>query len=339
MSNYDSALKIVNRLRANGRIAYFAGGWVRDYIMKHPSDDIDIATDAEVQEILELFPKTLHVGIQFGVVIVLMDGHPFEVATFRKDVEYKDGRKPERIEPASPQIDAERRDFTINGMFYDPVESKIYDYVGGKEDIAKSVIRTIGNPYDRFFEDRLRIIRAFRFSARFNFRIDPETEQAIQGYADSLFPSVAMERVWQEFCKMAAFPNFDLALIGLHRAKVLGIIFPDLAKVHLSDLEKQVMPIRNYPKNIPETFFLRELFPQMSIDKVLEMGKYLKAPNKGLDQLKFYMENEPFDIRLADYPSVKFYSNPDAGMCLKVYAARLSDPGAFLKEHEEKKRG
>lgn len=340
MPNHSHALKIVTRLVSSGHTAYFAGGWVRDFVMQHPSDDIDIATSATPAEILDLFPNTLLVGIQFGVVVVLIDGHPFEVATFRKDLEYRDGRKPEQIEQASPRVDALRRDFTINGMFYDPLEEKIHDYVGGMEDIGKGVIRAIGYPYDRFFEDRLRMVRAFRFAARFDFRIDPETEQAIIENAPLLFPAVAMERIWQEFCKMSAYPHFDRALLGMHRLKLLPVIFPELAKVPLHEMEKRVAPLKNYPKEAPKTLFLHELFPHDKLDELVATAKYLKAPNREIELLSFYVDNFPFDMRLSRTQSVYFYANPDAEMCLKIYAARLEnkEAEAFLKSHEDKKK-
>ena len=131
------ATEIVKKLNKAGYIAYFAGGWVRDHVMKHPSSDIDIATNAPPEKILDLFPRTILVGLAFGVVIVSVNGHQFEVSTFRKDIGYADGRKPLKIELATPQEDAQRRDFTINGMFYDPQEETIYDYVHGVEDIKR----------------------------------------------------------------------------------------------------------------------------------------------------------------------------------------------------------
>ncbi len=306
--------------------------------MDHPSEDIDIATSAKPEEIVDLFPNTILVGIQFGVVVVLIEGHPFEVATFRKDLEYKDGRKPEQIEHATPKVDALRRDFTINGMFYDPIEEKIHDYVDGVEDIKRGILRAIGNPYDRFFEDRLRMVRALRFAARFNFHLDLDTEKAIEQYAPDLFPSVAMERIWQEFCKMSDYSNFDRALIGMHRLKLLPIIFPDLEHLPLHQLEKQLAPLKHYPKNAPKAVFLTELFPEASEGKLLSLGKYLKASNKDLEFLSFYKKNFPFDIRLTRYESAKFYAHKDSEMSLAVYASRLEDPEEFLKAHEEKRK-
>ena len=171
------ATAIVRKLVAAGYTAYFAGGWVRDYLMGHPSEDIDLATDAPPEKIIDLFPKTLLVGVAFGVVVVIVDGHQFEVATFRRDIDYADGRKPSKIELSTAEEDAFRRDFTINGMFYDPLTNQILDYVGGQEDLKKKIIRAIGNPHKRIQEDRLRMIRAVRLSCRFDFQIEEKTKE------------------------------------------------------------------------------------------------------------------------------------------------------------------
>jgi poly(A) polymerase len=203
MRNFALAKQIVQTLVKAGFTTYFAGGWVRDYLMNHPSDDIDIATGAPVDVIQNLFPKTIPVGLAFGIVIVVVEEHQFEVATFRKEKGYVDGRRPTHIESATPEEDALRRDFTINGLFWDPLTETLYDYVEGQKDLRSGIIRAIGDPHARFLEDRLRMIRAVRYSTRFNFSIEIETYQAILTHAKSLFPSVAIERIWQEFHKMA----------------------------------------------------------------------------------------------------------------------------------------
>src|SRR3990167_4716975 len=171
MTAFSIACDIVKKLNSLGFIAYFAGGWVRDFLMNRTSDDIDIATSATVEDLQRIFQKTIPVGVSFGIIIVVEKGHQFEVATFRKDEGSRDGRRPISIEPATPEKDAERRDFTINGLFYDPIEKKILDFVQGREDIKLGVIRAIGNPHDRFLEDRLRMIRAVRYASRFHFSI------------------------------------------------------------------------------------------------------------------------------------------------------------------------
>lgn len=336
MDGLPFAIEIVKTLKRHGHIAYFAGGWVRDKIMGKASDDIDIATSASPEEVLDLFPRTLLVGLQFGVVIVLMDGHQFEVSTFRKDIEYTNGRKPLRIEQTGPKEDALRRDFTINGMFYDPIEEKIHDYVGGKEDILRGVVRTIGDPLERFTEDRLRMIRAFRFAARFGFNIEPETQEAIRASADTLFPAVAIERVWQEFTKMHAFPHFHQALKEMHRLGLLQVIFKKLQGVHLKEIEKRVSPIQHYPEGVPTAIFLVELFPEASLEELETTAKDLKVPGKEIDFILYYKSMFPFKIHEKRQLSANFYAHRYAPLCLLIYAARLDEKEKeyFLMTHK-----
>lgn len=331
---HSHAIDVVKRLNQEGHMAYFAGGWVRDFLMGHPSDDIDIATSATPEQILDLFPRTILVGLQFGVVIVSIDGHQYEVATFRKDIDYQNGRKPEKIELSTPLEDAQRRDFTINGMFYDPIEDVIHDYVGGKKDLERGVIRAIGNPDERFFEDRLRMIRAIRFASRFQFHIDPETEEAIRSNAPLLFPAVAMERIWQEFCKMHAYPGFDKALIDLHRHGLLQIIFPTLPIKKLKELEERLIPFKSYPKDAPTCFFLQELFSESTDDELISIAKRLKLCNKDIEILLFYRAHIPFEEQIP-HQRATFYAHKDSELCLNIFAARLAplDREAFLYRH------
>lgn len=343
MENREKAEKIVKKLVREGYIAYFAGGWVRDYLMGHPSADIDIATDAPPEKILDLFPYTVPVGIAFGVIIVVMEGHAFEVSTFRRDLEYEGGRKPTGIVLSSPEEDAVRRDFTINGMFYDPLENVVYDYVKGREDISRQVIRTIGDPFERFFEDRLRMIRAVRFAARFGFSIDPETQQGIIDYADSLFPAVAVERVWQELSKMAKAPRFDYALIELHRLGLLPVMLPGLTNVHLNDIKKRVANFAHFPPNTPTMIYIRELFPDSSIQELLVLTQMMRTSLHEMQVLKFvhtYHDKLYQENALSKKEWVYFYAHPEAELCIGVAAAKL-DPVArevFLEQHEARKK-
>src|SRR5215469_4932074 len=159
------ARAVAARLRSEGHIAYFAGGCVRDLVRGLTPKDYDIATDARPENVQTLFPRTYAVGAHFGVIIVLEDSFQFEVATFRSDEAYIDGRHPSAVHFSSPEEDARRRDFTINGMFFDPVSDKVIDLVGGQADIGAKLIRAIGDPAKRFAEDRLRMLRAVRFAA------------------------------------------------------------------------------------------------------------------------------------------------------------------------------
>jgi poly(A) polymerase len=213
------------------------------------------------------------------------------------------------------------------------------DYVGGVEDIKKGVVRAIGNPDERFYEDRLRMIRACRFAARFDFHIDLETQEAIKNNALGLFPSVAMERVWQEFCKMSAYPRFERALVELHRFGLLQILFPQLHVKKLKELEELVQPIAHYPKGTPTLFFLSELFQDLSKEEIVDLSKSLKAPNKEIDLLSFYLEAYPFSLEKSPSTLSRFYAYPQSGLCLEIFAARL-EPQAkekFLSAHEKMK--
>ena len=237
MSALKYAQDICRELRQSGHIAYFAGGWVRDHLLGIESADIDIATDATPEEIVKIFPDHVLVGAQFGVVLVLYGPFQFEVTTFRQDVLYENGRKPsEVLLKSSPEEDAKRRDFTINGMFFNPVTEELYDFVGGKEDIQKKSIRSIGKADERFQEDRLRMLRAIRFAHRFGFTIEEETRKSIAKCSHTLLPAVSMERIWQELCKMRAYPLFKEALLEMHALGLLSTIFPPLKNVSEQEL-------------------------------------------------------------------------------------------------------
>lgn len=317
------AKHIVAKLKRHGHEAYFAGGWVRDYCMNHPSADIDIATDAPPEKILDLFPHTILVGLAFAVVIVVLEGHQFEVSTFRKDLHYENGRKPVGIVLCGAEEDALRRDFTINGMFYDPLEEKLIDYVGGQADIEKKVIRAIGDPYLRFNEDRLRMIRAVRFCSRFGFRIDPETEEGIKANAFSLIPAVAMERIFHEFQKIIAFPNVEEALLEMHRLGLLAAIFPSLQHLHLNDLRARVESFPRFPRNTPTILYLMELFPEASLQEQLNICQLLRTSGEEmrLVELMFHLREISKQEDLTEW--AHFYAQANSKLLVEVVAAQL----------------
>lgn len=344
---HDTAKKVVKRLQQAGHIAYYAGGWVRDFLMQLPSDDIDIATSASVSEVQHLFAKTVPVGVAFGIVIVVEEGAQFEVATFRRDRGYVDGRRPTGIDPARPEEDAKRRDFTINGLFYDPITEELFDYVGGAEDIKRKIIRAIGNPHERFAEDRLRMMRAVRYSTRFGFPIEEETEKAILVHASELLPAVAMERVWQEFKKMSTFAHFDKGLIQLHKLHLLPVIFPALKEVPLSEITKRVRCIADFPKGAPPFAELLELFPDHSLEQIEALAEYLKLSNEESAFAHFYHHAQALFAlpkswldKLEKIEWAEFYANPFCSICLEMIAAHYpkSERAHFLKEHAQRKQ-
>ena len=197
----EGAREVVRRLTARGHRALFAGGCVRDMLLGVPPQDYDVATDADPQEVIGIFPNARTVGAHFGVVVVPLGDHAFEVARFRRDVGYSDGRHPDAVAPADEREDALRRDFTINGMFQDPGTGRTIDYVGGLRDLQRGVIRAIGSPEQRFVEDRLRMLRAVRFGARYNWPIDPDTLAAIRTGASGIHV-VSSERVRDELLQV-----------------------------------------------------------------------------------------------------------------------------------------
>jgi poly(A) polymerase len=210
----EAARRIVQVLRKAGFRALWAGGCVRDKVMDREPEDYDVATEARPDQVSALFDKTVPTGASFGVVLVIEKGCPVEVATFRSDGRYLDGRHPEEVHFSGEREDALRRDFTINGMFYDPIEDRVIDYVGGREDIRAGILRCIGDPARRFSEDRLRLIRAVRFAARFRFRIEPVTFEALKREAAHV-TEVSAERIRDELIKI---------LTGLHPADAMRLL-------------------------------------------------------------------------------------------------------------------
>src|ERR1044072_330923 len=181
-----TASEIVRNLRGAGHVAYYAGGGVRDLLRGQAPKDIDIATDARPETVQKMFPRTYAVGAHFGVIVVLEGDFQFEVATFRSDGAYLDGRRPVEVHFATAEEDAARRDFTINGMFFDPERDEVIDYIGGRADLERRVIRAIGDPGQRFAEDRLRMLRALRFATVLGFDIEGKTWDAIVASADAI---------------------------------------------------------------------------------------------------------------------------------------------------------
>ncbi|HPC22414.1 MAG: CCA tRNA nucleotidyltransferase [Phycisphaerae bacterium] len=221
----DAAVAIVRKLVDAGHTALLAGGCVRDLLLGHPPQDYDVATSARPEQIVQLFRSTRLVGAQFGVVLVRKRRRWVEVATFRWDGPYLDGRRPSKVVFSDAREDALRRDFTVNGMFFDPLAGQVIDYVGGQPDLKAGVIRAIGEPSARFEEDHLRLLRAVRFAARLNFPIEPRTFAALREHAPQL-TKVAAERVRDELERMLSHANRAKAFDLLHQAGLLLFLWP-----------------------------------------------------------------------------------------------------------------
>lgn len=226
MTARESATKIAQRLIEAGYTTYFAGGCVRDQLRGHPPKDYDLATSATPTEVTKLFPGANQVGAHFGVVIAKLGGHAIEVATFRTDGSYADGRRPDSVTFATPEEDATRRDFTINGLFQHPLSGEIIDYVDGQSDLQQRLIRAINDPLARFREDALRLLRAIRFAATLDFQIDDTTWQAICELAPSL-TKISTERIRDEFSRMLISPYRGRALQLLTNSGLLGTFLPE----------------------------------------------------------------------------------------------------------------
>jgi poly(A) polymerase len=223
-----TAQEVVRTLQENGYEAFFAGGCVRDELLGRTPKDYDVATSAHPDTVESLFPKTIAIGKAFGVIAVIHGKEIVEVATFRKDAESTDGRRPESVEFCAAKEDALRRDFTINGMFFDPISNVLHDYVGGQNDLAAGRIVAIGNPMERFQEDHLRMLRALRFAYSLNFSIDAQTDAAIQKLAP-LIQKISAERIESELTRtLVESKNAGCALRHLYQSGLLQHILPEI---------------------------------------------------------------------------------------------------------------
>jgi tRNA nucleotidyltransferase/poly(A) polymerase len=221
------ARTIVQRLQDAGYTALYAGGCVRDRLRGVEPHDYDIATDARPQDVQQLFRRTVAVGAHFGVIVVIERGEEFQVASFRADGLYIDGRRPESVTFSTPEEDAQRRDFTVNGLFFDPIKGELIDYVGGREDLARKVLRAIGDPQARFREDRLRMLRAVRFASVLGFEIDPATWQAVIENARFIH-EVSAERIREELVKIFLSPQRVRGWDLLDESGLMREILPEI---------------------------------------------------------------------------------------------------------------
>jgi tRNA nucleotidyltransferase/poly(A) polymerase len=223
----DSATEIIKELRHHGHEAYFVGGCVRDMVMRIEPADYDIATSALPEQIMKIFPRTEPIGAQFGVVLVIQRGHPFEVATFRSDEAYVDGRRPTGVVFTDAKQDVLRRDFTINGLLYDPLSEQLIDHINGRADIDAGIVRAIGDPHARFEEDKLRILRAIRFGARLGYAIEQGTWDAVRAMAPKIH-QVSSERIRQELTRILTEGQAARGFRMVEEAGLRSEILPEL---------------------------------------------------------------------------------------------------------------
>ncbi|AFS21054.1 MULTISPECIES: CCA tRNA nucleotidyltransferase [Chlamydia] len=340
----EAAKKILLKLRNAGYQAYFVGGCVRDMLMGKPIEEIDIATSAPPVIVSTIFPDTLALGAAFGIIVVKENNRLFEVATFRSDENYQDGRHPERVIFSSMKEDALRRDFTINGMYYDPFEEKLFDLVEGRRDLEKRVIRAIGHPKLRFSEDKLRILRAIRFSSSLGFTLDPATERAIIKEAPSLVCSLSPERIWQELKKMLKKNPYE-ALSLLIRLKIITVIFPELRDIPPSLLRTSIeFAKRLNPLDFPEICFLLPLFQGVSEEAACVAFTRLRVSNKDLKLIQLWYQALPQFQNVSNNRVfwAHFLASPTANLFLSLFSATQKDPSkqqnfiARVQELEER---
>ena len=276
----DFAISVVQTLRNAGYASLWAGGCVRDLLLGINPSDYDIATDATPERVLQLFRRTTHVGISFGVVRILGDkkSGDVEVATFRSDGAYLDGRRPESIRFGSAREDAARRDFTINGMFLDPLNLELIDYVGGRDDLDNLILRAIGDPHPRFVEDKLRLLRAARFAARFDLTIEETTRQAIIAMAHQV-TVVAPERIAQELRRMLTHQSRASAITLARDLGLIDVIFPNLASAPAEFWDETLQVLTNLPQETSFPLGLAVLFAELDNGKVMRICQDLKLSN------------------------------------------------------------
>jgi poly(A) polymerase len=306
----DFAVQIVQKLRAAGYQSLWAGGCVRDQLMGREPKDYDVATNATPDQIRDVFGhnRTLAIGASFGVITVIgqRQAGQIDVATFRRDAIYSDGRHPDAVTFSTPQEDAQRRDFTINGLFYDPIEESVIDYVGGQEDLNRNLIRAIGNPHERIAEDKLRMLRAVRFASTLSFDIDSTTFDAIRSSARGI-TLVSAERITEELRRMLVHPARHRALELLRSTSLLPEILPSVCRVwpvtepsdeiHATAWDRTIRILERLQQptfSVALAAVTREAFLASGSDETLirELGSEMRLANEERDGVLFLLRNE-----------------------------------------------
>jgi poly(A) polymerase len=298
----EGARKVAARLRDASHLAYFAGGCVRDMVRGLAPKDYDIATDARPEDVQKLFARTYAVGAHFGVIVVLEGDFQFEVATFRSDDAYFDGRHPTAVHFSSPEEDAKRRDFTINGMFYDPVAEEVIDFVGGRADIAAKLVRAIGDPRQRFEEDRLRMLRAVRFATVLDYQIDKQTWEALVADAASI-TEISAERIRDELVRIFLSPNRGRGWDLLDASGLMRAVLPEIEAMKGCEQPEQFHPegdvfkhtrlmLNLLPKTVSPSLVFAVLFHDVAKPRTATVDKTGRIRFSGHDRLGAEMTEE-----------------------------------------------
>ncbi len=352
-----TSIKIVKILRKAGYDAFWAGGCVRDILLQREPKDFDIATNAKPEVIEDLLEHTIPIGKEFGIIMAVVKGHHFEIATFRSDSGYSDGRRPDAIEFSHPEEDAKRRDFTINGLFYDPIQKQIIDFVEGRRDIKDRLIRFIGDPHERILEDHLRIVRAIRFKTVLDFQYHPDTYKALQKHAQ-LADKVSGERLRDELNKMMLDDNPVEGWEDMEDTGVLKYVMPELLELkgvaqpvefhHEGDVWDHTMQcLASLPPNAtleekwavllhdiakPQTFAQKERIrydghPEQSGEMAQKILRRLKFPRKFIEEVCFAITHH-FDMKqLIEMPEgkrLKWFKKPAFPLLMTVFKADIA---------------
>ncbi len=328
MKPRELANSICAKLRSSGYQALLCGGCVRDLLLKREPSDYDVTTDATPQEVMRLFPDSIAVGAQFGVVLVPHEELRVEVATFRADRGYSDGRHPDGVEYSkTPEEDVQRRDFTINALLMRPENEEVLDFVGGRADLQAKLIRTVGDPDRRFEEDKLRLMRAVRFAARFDFQIEPETLSAIRRHAREV-TQVSSERLRDELSKMLTEGAARRAFELLEETGLLQALLPEVAAMRGVEQPPQYHPegdvwihtrkmIESLPPGCPATLawgvLLHDVGKPPTFRSIVETG----------DRIRFDGHVD-VGVKMAEELCRRFhFSNEDAGQILALIANHM----------------
>ena len=287
MSNRKQALHVIKRLRQEGHEALLAGGCVRDRLLRRPASDYDVVTDAVPDQVIRLFRRTLKIGAQFGVVMVLLEGKQVEVATFRTEGGYQDGRRPGHVAFASAREDAARRDFTVNGMFFDPVKKTLYDFVGGQTDLKAEILRTIGDPDQRFSEDYLRMLRAVRFAVKLGFAIEPQTWRSMQTHAEKIV-RISAERIAAELEEILTHPNRRRGAELLFESGLGKAVFHPLS----DDAARAALDVlKRLPRAVDFALAMAAFCAGLPTSAAMDLCAGLKLSNAGLKHIRFLLEH------------------------------------------------
>lgn len=308
VSQREYALEVVRRLRDAGHDALWAGGCVRDQLLGIPPKDYDVATSARPEQVRELFGhrRTLAIGASFGVISVLARKplDPIEVATFRTDGTYLDGRRPESVAFSDARHDAQRRDFTVNGLFFDPIAEEVVDYVGGVADLEARVLRAIGDPQQRFAEDKLRLLRAVRFAATYNLALEPATLAAVQAMASQV-SQVSGERIGAELRRIVTHASRALGARLLAQAELLSPILPELtphAAANDALWQASLARLETLPQATVASGLAAFFYGMIDASPMRDVGRRLKLSNKELERAAWLLAQLPVVMGAASLP-------------------------------------